>query len=152
MSAFLHRFGEVRPFLYAVAADVADGEAEPVNFLQGVDGVEEIQQVVSIGHIGAALNPVESMLNQRALDIVVSAVVLLAVVFLEVGDIHIETQCVHGLQGGFEEVCFFEVDLSVGSLGRDDHAHERVCLNVNHRALSPVALVRHLRRNQYVVS
>ena len=57
------------------------------------------------------------MFNQRALDIVVSAVVLLAVVLLEVGDVHVKTQCVHWLQGGLEEVCFFEVDFSVGSLG-----------------------------------
>ena len=132
--AFLYGFGEVRPFLYAVAADVADRLAKPVNLLQGVDGVEEVQQIVSVGHVGAALHPLEPVLDQRTFDFVVRAVVGIAVVLLQVGNGHVETQCVHRLNGGLEEVFLFEVDLSVGSLGRDDRAYEGICLHINHSA------------------
>jgi len=51
-----------------------------------------------------------------------------------------------------DSVKFGEINLSAGCLGRDDRANEGVGLYVNHRALGPVALVRHLGRNQYVVT
>ena len=98
LSAFLYNFGEVRPFLYPVAANVAHGLAEPVYRLQGVDGVEDVEQIVGIGHVGTALNPIELMLCQRALYLVVRTVVEVAVVLFEVGDFHVETQCIHRLR------------------------------------------------------
>jgi len=95
--ALLDCLGEVRPLLYPVAANIADGLAEPANGLQGVDGIEKIKQIVSICHVRTTLNPVEAMLDQCMFNLVVCAMVWIAVVFLEAGDIHIETECVHGL-------------------------------------------------------
>ena len=106
--------------------------------------IEEVDEVVGVRHVGAALNPVETLLDEHALNLVVGSLIGRAVVLFQLGDVHIETQCVHRLLGGFELVRLVEVNLSVGSLDRDNSTHEGVLLHVNHGALGPVALMRHL--------
>jgi len=97
-SSISDRFGEVRPFLNAIATDVAHRQAEPVDGFQGVDGIEEVEQIVGIGHVGAALYPVETVLDQRSLYLIISAVVRITVVLFQLGNILVETQCIHKLR------------------------------------------------------
>ena len=52
----------------------------------------------------------------------------------------------------FKLILLVKVDLSGSSLGRNYRADEGICFHVNHCALSPFAFVRHLGRNQYVVT
>ena len=93
--AFLDYLGEVRPFFYAVAADIAHGLAEPVNLRQVHDGLHQVCEVVAAREVGAALYLLETVAYQNFANFVIRIIVNLAVVFLEVGDVHAKADCVH---------------------------------------------------------
>ena len=78
--AFLDNLGEVRPFLYAVAPDVAHGEAEPFNLRQIHDGLHQVREVFAAREVGAALYPLETVAYQNLADFVIRVVVLISAV------------------------------------------------------------------------